>query len=208
MKVLTSQGGFTLIEMVTILTIIGILSGLLIVSTQVGNRRTQLRDAAAGYVSAARNAESLANSAQAVGPAGSQTARKAYGVCITSSQIPNAKCDDPVSVGKPADTYQVFARDPAETAPDTQAALLNRPGSTVSGVSNPPFIVSSYKLPQDFTFSNPGVWLDYVPPSGNLFKNGGTNNATLKIRYKGSCANAKDCQTIQIRPPAGAVYVQ
>lgn len=208
MKLLTSEGGFTLVEMMTVLTVIAILSAMVIVSTQVSNRRQQLRDAAAGYVSAARNAESLASSAQAVTDpvTGQPTARKAYGVCLTSSQIPNnTGCQAP-SGDQTADTYQVYARRTAETTPDVKASLALPPDQ--------PTIVASFKLPTDYSFTTPGTYLDFLPPAPTLYVNGGTVNTQLIIKYRNvdlsQCSSGSqkpDCQTIQINPLAGAVYV-
>ncbi len=208
MKLLASEGGFTLVEMMTVLTVIAILSALVIVSTQVSNRRQQLRDAAAGYVSAARNAESLASSAQAVTDSvtGQPTARKAYGVCITSSEIAGTKCNVPAA-DQTADTYQVYARQTAETSPDVLQALTQPPDQ--------PDIVASFTLPTDYSFTTPGTYLDFLPPAPTLYVNGGTANTQLIIKYKNvnlpQClagSTKADCKFIQIKPLAGAVYVQ
>lgn len=218
MKLLTSEGGFTLIELITIMTVMAVLSALLIASTQVGNRRQQLRDAAAGYASAARNAESLASSAQAVTDpvTGQPTARKAYGVCITSSEIANnTGCQAP-SGAQAADTYQVYARRLVETAPDVKTSLVQRPDQ--------PDIIASFTLPKDYSFAAPDIHLDYLPPVPALYANddtvdtnGGTDDTELIIKHKdvtlaqcssGSQQQKADCQTIQIKPLAGAVYVQ
>lgn len=189
-----SQRGFTMVEMVTVISIVAILSMIVIVSTQVGNQRQQLRDAAANYISAARNAESLANSGQVFEGA----ARKAYGVCITSSEISNSKCGTPGG-NQVLDTYQVFARVTTEA---TKASL----GSPPAG---PPYIVASFTLPKDFVFSEPASYLDYVPPGPTLYANGSQADIEIVIRHKDvtNCAGSKDCQTIQIKPRAGAIYV-
>ena len=202
---LASQGGFTLIEMVTIIVMISILSMIILANTQTGNRRQQLRDAAEDYVSAAKHAESLASGSQAVADpdlGGQKTSRKAYGVCITSSQIANSKCANPS--GQTADTYQVYARDLDETALSVEASLTSPPTE--------PEIISTFKLPQDYSFLITDVWLDYVPPTPAMFVNGLSSNRQVIIAYKDltltECAGNRDCRYIQVKPLAGAVYVQ
>lgn len=219
MKLLASQGGFTLIEMVTILAVIAVLSGLVIANTQVGNRRQQLRDAAVGYVSAARNAESLASSSQAIpdpDQADQPAARKAYGVCITSSAIANTKCNAP-SGAQVADTYQVYARDPDETSPVVADSITNP--------ADQPEIIATSKLPKDYSFvlqtSPPNtpatvyLYLDYLPPAPSMFADGDSLDRTLTIKHKDvslfQCffgPKKADCQTIQVKPRSGVVYVR
>ncbi|MSU76353.1 type II secretion system protein [Patescibacteria group bacterium] len=193
------QSGFTLIEMITVVSIITILSVLVIVSTRVGNQRQQLRDAAAGYVTAARNAESLASASQDVGG----TARKAYGVCITSSQLTTStdQCADPFAAGKPADTYRVYGRSETVGIKDT-----------LDDIPVNPTIVASFKLPAGIEFASPNVRIDYIPPAPTLYVNGLREDATVTIQKNGNnsssgCGGGKDCQTIQIKPRAGAIYV-
>lgn len=198
-----NQDGFSLVEMMTVLTIIGVLSAIVVASTQVGNQRQQLRDAAANYVAAARNADTLAATSQVFPDPnqGNQNApRKAYGVCITSSQTSGSKCT--VQSGQRADSYQVYARDTAETGGSVKAALEDPPAD--------PHIVSTFTLPKDYVFAEPHYYLDFVPPAPSLFVDGTQDSVSLIIRKFDAqgCTGNLDCQTIRINPRAGSVYVQ
>lgn len=203
MSVWRSQAGFSLVEMMTVLMIIAVLTAIVVASTQVGNQRQQLRDAAANYVASARNADTLAATSRTF-PDPNQdnepTPRKAYGVCITSSETSGSKCK--VDSGQRADSYQVYARDTAETGGSVKEALGDPPAN--------PHIVATYTLPKDFVFAEPHYYLDYIPPAPTLFANGEQDNVTLVIRKfdANSCSGSKDCQTIEVRPRAGSVYVQ
>lgn len=210
-NLLASQGGFTLIEMVTIIVMIAILSAMIFANSQTGNRRQQMRDAAAGYASATKHAESLASSSQAIADpnqGGAKTSRKAYGVCITSSAIVDTPANPnrcrPPAAGQSADSYQIYARALEETSPTVEQSLASPPDE--------PEIIETHKLPKDYSFITPGVWIDYVPPTPTLFANGQTGFEQVIIAYKDlnvqNCTNNQDCRHIDIRPLAGAVYVQ
>jgi type II secretory pathway pseudopilin PulG len=200
-----------MLEMITVVVMIGILSVILLANTQVGNRRQQLRDAADAYVSAAHHAESMASGAEAVtDSSGQKTSRKAYGVCITSSQITNTpanpnRCKQ-VAPGQKADMFQVYARELSETSPTVENAVGSQP--------NQPSIISSTKLPKNYSFITYDVWLDYVPPVPTLYTNGQQppSGRDIIIGYKNltelECRGNADCRFIHVRPVAGAVYVQ
>jgi prepilin-type N-terminal cleavage/methylation domain-containing protein len=196
---LFGERGYTLMEMVVAISIIAILTALVVANTRVGNKRQELRDAAAGYVTAARNAEALASGAQPV--AGSS--RKAYGLCLTTSQaLPGGHCVA-VPSGQRADAYQVFARRTAETQTSALAAIGLPPDN--------PDIVASFTLPRDLEFATPGFYLDYLPPAPALRVTGQQpDRISLTIRIVGhtNCAGSADCKNIVIRPRAGAVYVE
>lgn len=214
-EILRSQRGFTVIEMLTVLMVIGVLSTLILVNTQVGNRRQELRDSAAEYVNGVRNVESRAAAAEAVNDpeTGQATSRKAYGVCVTSTEandgkdFPDSKCAPP---GDNPDAYQIFAR----TLDDTS----NNPALDQSPEA--PMILQSVRLPDDFQFELPTesvgpsgtFFLDFVPPQPLLFVNGTVPDQPVDLRIfyvkTDGCNSGADCKTIRIRPKAGAVYVQ
>lgn len=189
------QAGFTLIEMVTVIMVISVLTALILVNTQVGNRRQELRDTAAEFVNRARNAEARASAAEPV----DGTSRKAYGICLTSKNsadaagtFPKSECAPPQGV---ADAYQVYAR----TVADTDANPLNqRPEN--------PDILSSHELPKDVRFFFGGnLYLDYVPPQPLLFVRGSTNDQAV---YLFSPKTKGYTKRIWIKPKSGAVYVE
>lgn len=198
---LGNQRGYTLIEMVSVLGIVGVLSGLIIANTAVGNKRQQLRDAVAGYVTAAKQAESLAASNQLVteGTTTVTSPRFAYGVCITTSQVAGTTCTVPTGT-QPADTYRLYARRTADrnyqSAPDL------------------PDIISSHTLPKDVYFNQSlltAQWIDYLPPTPSLQARGLSPAGELIIqldhRPPGQTTPSYT-RTIGIRPKAGAVYVK
>lgn len=193
---ITDQSGFTLIEMVTVFMVIAVLTALILANTQVGDRRQQLRDSAAGFVNSARNAEARASAAESVGG----TSRKAYGICLTSTTakdsqgktFPNSKCAAPAG---PANAYQVYARTLADS---TAHPKWNTPPVL-------PDILASHRLPKNLQFYPSGqYYMDYIPPQPTLFALGGTNDRLLYI------INNKDFynKRIRIRPKSGAVYVE
>ncbi|MEX2043524.1 MAG: prepilin-type N-terminal cleavage/methylation domain-containing protein [Patescibacteria group bacterium] len=189
------QAGFTLIEMITVLMVIGVLTALILVNTLTGNRRQELRDSAAEFVNQARNAEARASAAEPV----DGTSRKAYGVCLTSTgssdgsgTFPDSTCAPPQGQ---ANAYQVYARTEADT--DANPELDEPPDD--------PNILSSHELPGDVRlFSFGQFYLDYAPPQPTMFVNGGTSNRTLYV----FSSKANYYRIIQVRPKSGAVYVQ
>ena len=197
------QAGFTLIEMLTVFLVVGVLTTLILVNTQTGDRRQELRDSAAEFVNAARNAESRAAAAQPV----NGTSRKAYGVCVTSSFVIGQNRCTQTQAGRVSDLYQVYARNLSDSG---QGALTHRPVN--------PDIISTHKLPKNFSFFDDDLYIDYVPPGPYMFANGETTNTFAWIIYGGpdqaqsKCnpgfSDYRDCKIIQIRPAAGAVYVQ
>jgi type II secretory pathway pseudopilin PulG len=197
---LGAEGGYTIIEMATVIAIIAVLMGLVIANTATGNKRQELRDTMAGYVAAAKQAEGLAASGQTVPPAApaaeqAASSRGAYGVCITSSAINNSKCDAVANAAtQPLDTYQVYAR--------------NRNDTNLAVRPNNPDIISTFKVSRNVVFTSQAVWIDYVPPGPDLLANGSTNpseNPTVTGQVVG---NSSYTRSVIIRPKAGAVYVQ
>src|SRR2546430_301520 len=125
-RALASQGGYTMIELVSMMAIIAVLSTLVIANTSVGNKRQQVRDAAGQYVTALKNAESAATSSRTIAVGSVQLAscndaaatscpRRAYGVCLTTSASVDGggKCAVPASNTTP-DAFQVYARTRAD----------------------------------------------------------------------------------------------
>lgn len=197
-EAILGEGGYTLVEMVTVMAIIAVLSGLVVANTQFGDRRQQLRDATANYVTAAKLAESSASTSAVVGG----SSRKAYGVCLTSTaqgdNQTNNQCDQP-AVGQALDMYQVYARSTADT---TYTQPPNRVGVPA------PNIIASYTLPKDmrFTSSLGNVWFDFLPPGPSLTLKGAGTSGQLTVQY-GSGASGYS-RIITINPGAGAVYAQ
>ncbi len=181
--VFADQRGYTLVEVVSMLAILSLLSALLIVNTRVGDQRQRIREAANQYVIAAKKAENAATSSQVVGG----TARKAYGVCVTSITAVDSGGKCTPAGGTNATAFQVYAR----TA--TDATTASAPVS--------PDIIASYKLPSGVTFTS-SPYLDYQPPVPKLTANGLTNNVNLVL------SGSNYSQTVVIRPNAGVVYVQ
>ena len=132
----SSQGGYTLVELLTVMGIISVLIALVVANTSIGDKRQQLRDTIAGYVTAAKQAETLAASSQPVSDGTNSTPRLAYGICLTSSAAADAaslKCQAP-GTGQRVDTYQVYARRTGETI------LTDRPSQID--------IISTYTVPK------------------------------------------------------------
>lgn len=189
------QSGFTVIEMVTVFVVIGILTALLIANTRIGDRRQELRDTAAGFVTHVRNVEARASAAEPV----DGDSREAYGLCVTSTEssddsgaFPDSRCAPPQG---PADAYQLYARTDADVEADPE-------------FSQPPVrpdILSSHELPSDiqiYTFGQ--FYLDFVPPRPTLYVNGGTSDRVLYVYSP----KANYYRAIQMKPRSGAVYVQ
>lgn len=204
---LRDQRGYTLVELVTLTGIVSLLAGLVIASTSVGNQRQLARDAAFGYVNAARQAESLAASARAVPDAnGNNVSRKAYGVCVTSTAIANSRCA-PISnpATQRADMYQIYARavnDTSYTSPPTNPDIIS------SHYADPS--VPGSGRPSQVTLSNPTIYLDYLPPGPSLRVNGLPSAAnpacpsTAQLRF----VTGGYGRNVGIRACAGAVYVE
>jgi prepilin-type N-terminal cleavage/methylation domain-containing protein len=194
-RLLARQGGYTVIEMVSVIAIISVLSGLVIANTSTGNKRQELRDTVAGYVAAAKQAEGLAASAQSIPPADPAQAsfpRTAYGVCITSSAINNPRCDAVSNAAtQPLDTYQIYARKNGDTN------YTIRP--------NNPDIISTIKASRNVIFTSQSVWIDYLPPGPDLVAIGSTAQQTVSAQVIGQNGYIRNAV---IKPKAGAVYVQ
>jgi prepilin-type N-terminal cleavage/methylation domain-containing protein len=193
-ELLRDQRGFTLIEMVTVLMVIGVLSALILVNTQTGDRRQQLRDDASDFIASVRNAEARASAGQPVGG----TSRKAYGICVTSTSasdasgsFPNSKCAPPG--GNPSDAYQVYARTQADT--DARPALDQAPDK--------PDILVSRTLSKDVSILPKQLYLDFMPPQPLMSVNGNTNNRSLFF-----FSPQYGFKIVQLRPSSGAAYVQ
>ncbi len=193
---LRDQRGFTMLEMVTVLAIVGVLSALVIANTVVGDRRQVLRDEAAGLVSLIRNVEARAAASEAIpDDEGNPVSRKAYGACATTtaSDVP---CAAP-GPGQPADEYQLYARrldDTDYTQPPTD-----------------PDILQTVELPDDVVFSwAGGGYLDFFPPQPRMLVVGSDADRSTTLQYEDitNCAGSPDCVTIRFRPRAGVVYVE
>ena len=193
------QHGYTLLEMVTIMAMISVLSGLLLANTRVGDKRQQLRDVAAGYVTAVKQAETLATSSQAVrdltDTTSPQTPRLAYGVCLTSSAITNSHCGRPGGTQR-VDMYQIYARDVADTS------YGQRPGRN----GPPPAIIANFTLPTDISFDDAQIWVDYFPPGNRMLVNGRDDQGEIEVIAR--IGNQGTTRRAGLRANAGAVYVK
>lgn len=178
-----NQQGFTILETIVSLLIVGLLTALVVANTQTGNQRQKVRDGASRFVAAAKEAQSNALGLKVV----NDETRKAYGVCITSSYAPQPNaCASPGSY--PADTYQLYARKLTDT--------------NYSVAPTAPDVLSTYKLPEGTTFSTGQSWLEFQPPVPALLANGGVEEQTITIIQD---SYARD---IIVRPRVGAVYAQ
>lgn len=190
-----SQAGFTIIEMLTVFLVIGILATLLLVNTRTGDRRQELRDATAGFITQVRNVEARAAAAEPIADAaGTETSRRAYGICVSSTATATP-CQPPLS--GLADEYQLYARRVADTN------YSQRPAN--------PDILRTVPLPKDVVLTTTVGWLDYLPPQPSMLILGSTANRSVRMRQVSappSCVGSPDCLTIQFRPRSGAVYVQ
>lgn len=201
------QGGYTLVEMVSVLAIISVLSGIVIANTHVGDKRQELRDAVSNYVNAANQAESLASAAKPIGvgsgdtttcPGAASCSRKAYGVCITAGGAA-ATCNPMGIAVSKLDTFQIYARRDAQTSIAPTAGNVD--------------IIATYTLPTglEFSVATGSTWIDFVPPGPDLLVNGGGSanqtctNKTITVTIGGSATYTRDAL---IKPCAGAVYVK
>ncbi len=100
--------------------------------------------------------------------------------------------------------YQIYARDLSETSPTVEQSITSPPDQ--------PDIISSHKLPKDYSFVTGSTWLDYVPPGPTLYADGQQAVRQVVVAYKdltlGECPGNRDCRYVQVRPLSGAVYVQ
>lgn len=197
-----SQAGFTLAELVVVMSIIGLLSALVIANTVSGDKRQQLRDSAGAFVSALHNVEVRSSAAQAVldhnAPAQPAGPRKAYGICLTSTNVtsfPNSRCV-PTPPGGQTNAYQLFARQITDTK--------------LTEVPADPDILQTVTLPGHLVFERTDLWIDYQPPTPTMFLNGTSDDDTLTILLDSTtdCGGSSNCRAIVMRPRAGAAYVQ
>jgi type II secretory pathway pseudopilin PulG len=184
---LNNQRGYTIVELVSLILIIGVLTVLLVSSTRVGDRRQVLRDQTSVYVNAVREAETYALSSKPV----SGASRPSYGVCLTSS----SSTDCSTTAGSPITRINVFAR----TNP-AQALSATPPGSAV-------VIIKSTQLNDKVSVTTgQSTFVEYAPLSGKLYVNGSnTTNSELVFNYTGETSYTR---TVALRPLAGAVYAQ
>lgn len=193
--VMQSQAGYSLIELLAVMGIISVLTALVVANTSIGDKRQQLRDAVAGYVTAAKQAETLAASSQPVSDGSTSTPRLAYGVCLTSSAAASGsalKCQAP-SVDQKVDTYQVYARRSTDTI------LTDRPDQ--------PDIIATFTVPRSIEFqaAAASIWLDYKPPGPSLLANGLTTAQTVEAIVTNRTEYKRQAG---IRPGSGSVYVK
>lgn len=197
-----NQSGYTVIELITLLAIVGVLSAITIANTRVGGVRQQIRDSAALYLTAVKRAEVMAASSTPVNDSAESNpelrskSRKAYGVCITSSQQgtdPAVNKCAKASGAQPLNMFQVYARKTTDTN------YTQRPAS--------PDIIESRSLPRNIVFVSDQYYLDYFPPQPSLRVNGDSavNQAQIDIKTTSGDTYQK---AIIVRPLAGAVYVQ
>lgn len=193
-ETLRDQRGFTLLEMITVLSIIGILSGLIIANTELGDRRQVLRDSASQFVTLVRNVEARAAASETVtDDEGVDSPRRAYGICISTSA--NANPCAQAAADQLADEYQLYARKTTDTD------YTNPPAD--------PDILQTVTLPNDVMFSWSGH-LDFLPPQPALLVLGTTQDRFVRLQFTDveNCAGSKDCATVRFRPRAGVVYVE
>ncbi|MEX1113595.1 MAG: type II secretion system protein [Patescibacteria group bacterium] len=189
------QRGFTMLEMVTVLAIVGVLSALVIVNTAVGDRRQELRDAASQFITHVRNVEARAAASEAIpDEEGNPVSRKAYGICA-SSTVSDEPCALPPS-GTRADEYELYARQTDDTD------YASRPTN--------PDILQTVMLPEDVAFSVSGGHLDFLPPQPSMLVVGSSADRAIGFQYQdvSNCGGSPDCVTIRFRPRAGVVYVE
>jgi prepilin-type N-terminal cleavage/methylation domain-containing protein len=203
-----NQAGYTLIEMVVMMAIITILSALVLANTKIGDQRQQRRDAVAGFVTTAHQAEVSAASSQVTmnSPSssgiycqnnGTTCPRPAYGVCLSvAGQTCNPGAVNPT-------VYQMYARaqgDTSTTQP-TSAQVLKQyslPSNTVlvalvgTGASCPAAGAGAF-------------WVEYAPPGPSIMTNGSNQSYTIWAR---STKDTTYCAKALVNPGAGAVYVQ
>lgn len=193
-RVFRDQRGYTLMEMVVLMGIMIVLTGLMIANTKVGDKRQQLRDAAGGFVSAAKQAESLASGSTKVKDPGTgvETSRKAYGICLTDAATPAC------TVTGRANGYQIYART------GTTVDIATAP--TASNVT----IIATFLFPDKVELNATTPYIDYLPPAPTMKVNGGDTSLQLQFQYrKVSSDTVPDYfKTIQLNPGAGAVYVR
>lgn len=180
-----SQGGYTLTELVVLMGIMAILSGLVVANTKVGDKRQELRDAANQFVSTARQAESMAAASQDV----KGSSRKAYGICVS---VNTTQCMA-AGTGTPGTHFLLYGR---RSVPTVDSTYTNAPALTSND------LVSSFKLPSKVTFEPSAFWLDYLPPTPSLkLKGSDDTDGVLKAVTPGYEQN------IRVRTKAGALYV-
>ena len=189
------ERGYTVVELMVIIGIIMVLTAMVMANTRVGDRRQSLRDAAEQIVGAARQAEAMAAGSQTVGG----QHRRAYGICISDSSLPTAKCAQGAG-----DVVQVYARSLTQCPLTTAVCRFDLRPSDAD-------IITSYRLPRNVRVSNGvGTYIDYVPPIPSMRVNGGTQNIAAGSFTVGFVTGTADAysRSIIIQPRSGAIYVQ
>lgn len=208
------QRGYSLVELLSILMIMGVLTLLVIFNTRTGDEHQQLRDAASDYTTAVKQAESMAAAAQPVLDASDNTlkSRKSYGVCITG-EFASTPCT--VSGAEKATRYQLFARRGNRCVADPTVTCLGwgKPDNNVD-------VIKTYTLPKSavFVLDGASTYIDYMPPAPTMEVHrapGPPVTSTNEIQiilskdYGQPCSTAGVyCNTIAMRPGAGVVYVK
>lgn len=184
------QRGYTLIEMVSMMAIMAVLSGLVIANTKTGDKNQKLRDAADNIVTIARQAEAYATSSQVV--AGSS--RPAYGICLAAS----GNCSLTGTTGH----YLIYARQNSDSnftqRPTLAPQDIIKYYSLSSGIVVQPLTTSGGLLGS--------LWVDYQPPGPTVRVNGASTTQIIRVRFQGG--GPSYYKDIVINPGAGAVYVQ
>lgn len=213
-RLLKDQRGYSVIELLSILMIMGVLTSLVVFNSNGRDTKQQVRDAASNYVTAAKQAESMASSSQAVlnASTGQQESRQAYGVCLRSE---GATTPCTVIPTQPITKYEVYARR-GTRCPDPAVPCNGWPSPEAAGID----VVKTYTLPKKAAFvqSAAQTFVDYQPPGPSMEVHETYNGAPVPATevqlividdVARTCAPAGVfCNTVAIRANAGVVYVK